>query len=377
MSTQNKDSNDIKKARRGKPKDPQDYKENMETKKSTPFLTPRPEPMNSRKTHNVTPPETKASTISMTPAPQPTNSTQMQHATPAKAKASEHSVTPNIPQTPRTPVVSTTNTNGFSANAKQADTPVTSAPSATNFVADDNQASVASGLTMDTCNGTPKLNNEREHSSNQSETFHPHYYSSPKYNDNGSVADSFVSISEMNMPTVEELPVVSIRTATFPTYILRSHYDYNSTCALCGVVIKIGDWIEKLYIRKDKLRNRRPNGYWCCAICPVKEVPGLTMVNQEAIGERRWMPIGGYFCRWKGMGDTPTFYKWDGNRTPWKGSIIERTYRLYNNNNWQSNAQYGDVVKQEYNPSVGQAINATERNVNTGEVLNNQNQKVR
>ena len=185
MSTQNKDSNDIKKARRGKPKDPQDYKENMETKKSTHFLTPRPEPMNSRKTHNVTPPETKASTISMTPAPQPTNSTQMQHATPAKAKASEHSVTPNIPQTPRTPVVSTTNTNGFSANAKQADTPVTSAPSATNFVADDNQASVASGLTMDTCNGTPKLNNEREHSSNQSETFHPHYYSSPKYNDNG------------------------------------------------------------------------------------------------------------------------------------------------------------------------------------------------
>ena len=377
MSTQNKDSNDIKKARRGKPKDPQDYKENMETKKSTPFLTPRPEPMNSRKTHNVTPPETKASTISMTPAPQPTNSTQMQHATPAKAKASEHSVTPNIPQTPRTPVVSTTNTNGFSANAKQADTPVTSAPSATNFVADDNQASVASGLTMDTCNGTPKLNNEREHSSNQSETFHPHYYSSPKYNDNGSVADSFVSISEMNMPTVEELPVVSIRTTTFPTYILRSHYDYNSTCALCGVVIKIGDWIEKLYIRKDKFRNRRPNGYWCCAICPVKEVPGLTMINQEAIGERRWMPIGGYFCRWKGMGDTPTFYKWDGNRTLWKGSMIESTHRPYNNNIWQSNAQYGEGVKQEYNPGVGQVINATERNVNTGGVLNNQYQKVR
>jgi len=107
----------------------------------------------------------------------------------------------------------------------------------------------------------------------------------------------------------------------------------------------------------------------------VKEVPGLTMINQEAIGERRWMPIGGYFCRWKGMGDIPTFYKWDGNRTLWKGSMIES--RPYNNNIWQSNAQYGEGVKQEYNPGVGQVINATERNVNTGGVLNNQYQKVR
>ena len=377
MSTQNKDSNEIKKARRGSPKDPQDYKENKGTKKSTPFLAPRPQSMNSRKIHNVTPPETKASTISMAPPPQPTNSTQMQHATPAKAKAIQPSVTTNVPQTPQTPVVSTTNESAITADDKQANTPVITAPSATNLLADDNQASVASGLTTDSCNGTPKFGNGHEHSPNRSETFHPHYYSSPKYNDNGSVADSFVSISEMNMPTAEELPLVSIRTATFPTYILRSHNDYNSTCALCGVVIKIGDWIEKLYIRKDKLRNRRPNGYWCCAICPVKEVPGLTMINQEAIGERRWMPIGGYFCRWKGMGDTPTFYKWDGNRTLWKGSMIESTHRPYNNNIWQSNAQYGEGVKQEYNPGVGQVINATERNVNTGGVLNNQDQKVR
>ena len=100
----------------------------------------------------------------------------------------------------------------------------------------------------------------------------------------------------------------------------------------------------------------------------------MTMIDREAIGERRWMPRGGYFCRWKRMGDRPTFYKWDGNRSRWNGSIIEREY---NNSIWQSNAQYGGGVKQEYNPRVGQVINATERNVNTGEVLNNQNQKVR
>eukprot|EP00956_Cyclotella_meneghiniana_P015553 scaffold23869_cov35-Cyclotella_meneghiniana.AAC.1 len=75
------------------------------------------------------------------------------------------------------------------------------------------------------------------------------------------------------------------------------------------------------------------------------------------------------------MGDTPTFYKWDGNRALWKGSTIQSAYQPYNNNIWQSNAQYGDVVKQEYNPGVGQVINATERNVNTGGVSNNQNQK--
>eukprot|EP00956_Cyclotella_meneghiniana_P001469 scaffold1623_cov36-Cyclotella_meneghiniana.AAC.1 len=60
--------------------------------------------MNSRKIHNVTPPEAKTSTISMAPPPQPTNSTQMQHATPAKAKAIEPSVITNVPQTPQTPV---------------------------------------------------------------------------------------------------------------------------------------------------------------------------------------------------------------------------------------------------------------------------------
>eukprot|EP00956_Cyclotella_meneghiniana_P045970 scaffold392686_cov146-Cyclotella_meneghiniana.AAC.1 len=37
--------------------------------------------------------------------------------------------------------------------------------------------------------------------------------------------------------------------------------------------------------------------------------------------------------------------------------------------------QYGEGVKQEYNPGVGQVINATKHNVNTGGVLNNQNQK--
>eukprot|EP00956_Cyclotella_meneghiniana_P042886 scaffold249344_cov41-Cyclotella_meneghiniana.AAC.1 len=381
-ASKNKDSNEIKKARRGSPKDPQDYEKKKETKRSTPFLAPRPQPMNSRKIHNVSPPEAKASTLSLAPAPQPMDSTQMQHATPAKAKAIRPSVTPNVPQAPQTPVVSTTNANEFSADDKQANTPVISAPSTTNFLADDNQASVTSGLTADSCNGTPKFDNGREHSprhgheysSSQKHTFHPHYYSSPKYNDTGSVADSFVSISEKDMPTEEELPFVSIKTSTFPTYMLRSHSDYNSLCGLCGVLIELGDWIEKLYIRKDNLKNRRPSGYWCCVDCPKQPVPGLTMVYNEAIGERHWNPRNGYFCRWNGIGDTPRFYKWDGNRTLWKGSL-RCTYQPYNNNDWRSSPQYGEGVKQEYNPGVGQVINATKHNVNTSGVLNNQNQK--
>eukprot|EP00956_Cyclotella_meneghiniana_P038038 scaffold148002_cov38-Cyclotella_meneghiniana.AAC.7 len=176
------------------------------------------------------------------------------------------------------------------------------------------------------------------------------------------------------MPTKEELPYVSIRTDKFPTYMVRSHTDYNSTCGLCGILIDVGDWIEKLYIRKDNLNNRRPSGYWCCVICSKRPVPGLTMDGSEAIGEPRWQPRNGYFCRWNGIADTPQFYKWDGKRIHWRGSV-RSTYRSYNNNDWRSSPQYDEGVKQQYTPGVGQVINTTKHNVNTGGVVNNQNQK--
>eukprot|EP00956_Cyclotella_meneghiniana_P030297 scaffold75760_cov60-Cyclotella_meneghiniana.AAC.7 len=179
-----------------------------------------------------------------------------------------------------------------------------------NFLADDNQASVesglttevASGLTTESYNGTPKFGSRCEYSPRtRSQTFHPHYYSSPVYNDTGLFAESFVSISEIDMPTKEEVPYVSIRSKGWPTYIVKSHTDYNSICGLCGIVIEVGDWIEKLYIRKDDLSNRMPSGYWCCVICSKKPVPGLTFDS----GEQRWHPRNGYFCLWNDDADIP------------------------------------------------------------------------
>eukprot|EP00956_Cyclotella_meneghiniana_P001823 scaffold2004_cov63-Cyclotella_meneghiniana.AAC.2 len=136
--------------------------------------------------------------------------------------------------------------------------------------------------------------------------------------------------------------------------------DYNSICGLCGIVLKVGDWIEKLYIRKDNLNNRRPSGYWCCVICPKRPVPGLTLDG----GEQRWNPRNGYFCLWNGTTDFPRYYKWDGKRQHWRGSA-RGTYRLYSNNDWRSSPRYDDGVKQEYSPGVGEVINTTKHNVNT------------
>eukprot|EP00956_Cyclotella_meneghiniana_P004588 scaffold5646_cov36-Cyclotella_meneghiniana.AAC.5 len=315
IASKNKESNESKKTRRGCPKDPETYKNiekarSKQTSESTPFLAPRPQPMNSPQMHNVTPPQ---------------------------AKASQPFVTPKIQQTPQTPAVSTTNTANFLAEDKQAQTPVISAINTANFLSDHNQASVASGLTTESYNdGTTKFSSEREYSQTPRQTFHPHYYSSPKYNDTGSLAESFVSINEIDMPTKGEVPYVLIRTRGWPTYIVKSsHTD-------CGIVVKVGNWIEKLYIRKDNLNNCRPSGYWCCVICSKKPVPRLTPEG----GEQRWNPRNGYFCLWNDTTDIPRYYKWDGKRQHWLGSA-RSTYRVYSKNKWRSSPLIARKTKEQ------------------------------
>ena len=82
-----------------------------------------------------------------------------------------------------------------------------------------------------------------------------------------SVTKSIDTIASQQLPSVKELPFVSIQSRMYPNYILTSYLNFDNNCKLCHEPLELGYSTKKLLNRVTGYTN------WCCLDCKNKHIP--------------------------------------------------------------------------------------------------------
>ena len=193
------------------------------------------------------------------------------------------------------------------------------------------QASVASALTEENSvrNMSPKISNP----------YKDPYKAKPAtgitlngYFDTAeSVTQSIDTIASQLLPPKDDLPLVSIRSQSYPTLIMISHTKFpGSNCLLCHQPLEPGYSIQKFFKRKTGRTN------WCCLDCNYKHRP----IEEK----HHFSPRQGYYCFYPSRSTNlfvkPIYYKWNNNIGHWKyihAELVNNGHGREGGNAWEHN----------------------------------------